>query len=269
MLCRDTLWKTAVFGFHPLRLLAAAAAVALLPAPAEADIIGFGDFSGFTINQTDTGSAPTISNGSILLTNQNAFENRSIFCNARQGISQFTASFTYTLSGYANDVAGACFVLQDSTAAATACGTYNLAAGGISPSAEISLEIRNGNPGWSGFYTNGNIGGGSPSTSPVNLYSGDPINVTLTYNGSILHENLLDTVTAASYDASYVTNLPSILGRSDAFVGITANSGDVNCRAAQNFSNFHFTSSVPEPSTLVMTFSAAVGALLWWKRRKA
>jgi len=239
----------------------------LIPAVARADIIGFGDFSGFTINQTDTGAAPTISNGSILLTNQNDFGNRSVFYNTRQNISQFTASFTYTLSGYANDVAGACFVLQDSTAGATACGNYNLAAGGISPSAEISLEIRNGNPGWSGFYTNGNIGGGSPSTSPVNLYSGDPINVTLTYNGSILHENLLDTVTAASYDASYVTNLSSILGRSDGFVGITANSGDINCRAAQDFSNFHFTSSVPEPSTLVLLGIGAISLLahVWRK----
>ena len=41
----------------------------MLPTPAHADIIGFGDFSGFTVNQTDSGSAPTISNGTILLTN--------------------------------------------------------------------------------------------------------------------------------------------------------------------------------------------------------
>ena len=269
MLCRNLPWTTGVFGLPRFRLLAIAVTAAMLSTQARADIVGFGDFSGFTINQTDTGSAPTISNGSILLTNQNAFENRSIFCNTRQSISQFTASFTYTPSGYAYDGAGACFVLQDSTAAATACGSYNLASGGINSSVEISLEIKNGNPGWSGYYTNGNIGGGSPSTSPVNLYSGDPINVTLTYNGSILHENLLDTVTAASYDASYVTNLSSILGRSDAFVGITANSGDINCRAAQNFSNFHFTSSVPEPSTFVLLGIGAIGLLVAYVRRKA
>ena len=140
-------------------------------------------------------------------------------------------------------------------------GHPGFGASGINPSAEISLEINSGNPGWSGFYTNGNIGGGSASTSPVNFFSGDPINVTLTYNGSVLHENLLDTVTAASYDASYVTNLPSILGRSDVFVGITASSGDVNCHAAQEFSNFHFTSSVPEPSTLVLLGLGAIGLL--------
>ena len=42
----------------------------------------------------------------------------------------------------------------------------------------------------SGYYTNGNLGGGSLATSPVNLYSGDPINVTLAYNGSLLQESL-------------------------------------------------------------------------------
>ena len=96
----------------------------LIPAVARADIIGFGDFSDFTINQDDSGAAPTISNGTIHLTGQASFESRSIFCNTRQDISQFTASFTYTPSGYANDPAGACFVLQNSTAAASACGPW-------------------------------------------------------------------------------------------------------------------------------------------------
>ena len=45
---------------------------------AHADILGFGDFSGFTVNQNDSGSAPTASGGTIQLTTLSR-EYRSIF----------------------------------------------------------------------------------------------------------------------------------------------------------------------------------------------
>ncbi|HET6247751.1 MAG TPA: hypothetical protein VFE47_08645, partial [Tepidisphaeraceae bacterium] len=61
-------------------------------------IAGFGDFSGFSVNQTDSIAAPTVSTGSIVITNQNFAEERSVFFKTPVNISAFTASFTYQAS---------------------------------------------------------------------------------------------------------------------------------------------------------------------------
>ncbi len=236
----------------------------LAPSVAHANITGFGDFSGFTVNVNDSGSAPTVSNGTLHLTNAGA-ESRSVFYDTPQNISSpFTASFTYQASGNSYENPGACFVLQNSTAGASAVGTGWLAYGGMTgKSLGVSLESDS----LSGYYTDANFGGGSLSTSPVSLFSGDPINVTLTYNGTLLQESLLDTTTSASYNTSYLilTNFPAVLGGSTAYVGLTASGGFYGTN--QYFSNFTF-STVPEPSTLALLGIGAVSLLAYaWRRR--
>lgn len=211
-------------------------------------ISGFGNFSGFSVNQSDSGAAPTISAGSIVMTNQSFDENRSIFYNTPENITAFSASFTYqasNVSAFNTSVGGTAFVVQDSSSGASAVGSEPFGAllgdGGITPSAAITLELGN-NPTTSGYYTGGGRPGGSPPTSPVNLASGDPINVTITYNGSLLQEKLVDTVTAASYGTSFIANLSSVLGGATAYVGITAGNGFQE-QATQEISNFQFTST--------------------------
>jgi hypothetical protein len=235
----------------------------LVSSVARADFTGFGDFSEFTVNVNDSGSAPTVSNGTIHLTNGNN-DYRSIFYDTPQNISQFTASFTYQAIG-PSYTCGACFVLENSTAGASAVGNGYLGYGGITgKSLGVTLET-SGN--LTGYYTNATFGGGSQSTSPVNLVSGDPINVTLTYNGSLLDESLLDTKTSASYSTSYLvlTKFPTVLGGSTAYVGLTANTtGTID----QYFSNFQF-SAIPEPSTFALLGVGAVSLLGYgWRRRR-
>jgi hypothetical protein len=232
---------------------------------ARADINGFGDFSQFTLNQGDSASAPTISTGVIHLTNQGTEERRSIFYNIPQSIASFTASFTYQSANGIEDTDGAAFVIQNSPSQATALGYYTGAlgysglngsgtAGGIVNSAAISLEL--GPVGTlSGFYTQGNKLGGSSPLSPLNLLSGNPINVTITYDGSKLTETLLDTVTSANYSATFLTNLPSVVGSPTAYVGFTATTDN---GVTQTLSNFQF-SAVPEPGSLGLLAIGAVG----------
>jgi hypothetical protein len=243
-----------------------------LATDARADINGFGNFSGFTINQNDNGPSPTVSAGNIRLTNAGAVtETRSIFYGTPQPVGHFTASFTYqALNGTVPDEdSGICFVLQNAPTGVHAIGSsfaYYLGygQGNVSPSAASSLELGldfSSVASASGMYTNGSVGVGSaPSTSPVNLESGDPINVTLSYNGSILQETLLDTTTSATYTNGYLTNLPATLGNSTALVGFT---GGMNGSFGpdQYISNFQFVTSVPEPSTAILLSVGMIGIL--------
>lgn len=278
--------KPAPVRFRPL--VVAILAVTMIPVAVRANISGFGDFSQFTINVDDSGSAPTLSPGSIQLTNNTGLESRSVFYNTPQSISQFSASFTYQNAGVTypnsgnNGIYGATFCLQNSAAGAAAvCGNGVNAFGygnepfspGIGTSAAITFEMQPP-PTLSGLYTNGNLGGGSLNTSPVNLVSGDPINVTLIYNGLVLHESLFDTVTSQSYDAFFAANLPSILGGPTAFVGVTASTGNSNTSSGsdgfQTFSNFQFNAGVaPEPASLTVLLMGAGATGMARPRKKA
>lgn len=244
--------------------------LSMVPTRAHADINGFGDFSNFTFNQSDGNANPTISPGVIHLTNAAAGEVRSVFDDTPQNISQFTASFGFqAVADPTNPPAefGATFIIQNDGVNQVATndegigGTFGYQNWRIvyGQSVAISLEDASlsSNSSATALYSGGVLGGGANSTSPVNLFNGDLIDVTLSYNGSILHENLLDTVSDASFDEYYVANIPSLVDSSTALIGFTANTADTN--GAMDFSNLQFTSSVPEPCSAGLV---ALGTIL-------
>lgn len=239
---------------HSIGILVAAVTVLLVPALARCDINGFGDFSQFMINNGDGGASPSVSiaTGTINLINGGG-EVRSIFGKTPQPIANpFTVSFTF--KGNGGD--GTFFVLQNNAAGASALGSqYGYA--GMAKSVAVALVVNSN----TGLYTNGIIGG-SISSSPVNSFSNDPINVTLTYNGGILNEQLVDTTTLASFNTSYLVNIPSDLGSSSAFAGFTAGSGS---GYSQSISNFQF-GTVPEPNSLGILL-VGIGAIGTRRRR--
>jgi hypothetical protein len=249
--------------------------VTCVPISARAEILGFGDFSRFSTQQWDAKSPsllfpnanPLLSK--IELTNDATNEWRSIFANTAQGISKFTASFTYQeIGGHADssNAVGVAFVIQNSSGGARPPlgpvggngGVLGYGYAGDAPSLAVTLEL--GTPPASGLFTDGFVGGGSPPTAPVNLLSGDPINVTLAYDGGMtISESIVDGATSYSAILTLPSDLPTLLGSPTAFVGFTAGAYDFQFDQ-QYVSNFTFT-SVPEPSSLILGTVGAVALL--------
>lgn len=233
--------------FQSFRVLALAfLGVACGPALSNASIHGFGNFSGFTINKNDPGSPPMVPPpGSIELTN-GSDEVSSIFYNTPQSITEVTACFTYQNLN-SGSIGGFAFVIQNDPRGASAVGMYdpNSEECGlylITKSVGIAFDLDDNA---TGFYTNGSFSGGEMSVNPLNLDAGDPINVQLTYFGSVLTASLTDSVTSINLRTASITNIPIIVGSDTTFVGITADSGN----AEQIFSNFQFTNALPEPAS--------------------
>jgi len=131
---------------------------------------------------------------------------------------------------------------------------------GITPSFAVLLNIYNGSAGGIGmqFSTNGATPGSpNPSapyvtTSPVNLASGDAINVRVYYNGSTVSVRLVDATNGATYSTSYnLGDLTAVLGAADGYVGFTAATGGLN--AIQNVQNFHFAYSTAPNLSVQLT----------------
>jgi len=245
------------------RIVPAVFGLALTPAAVRADFYPPTTIPPFVYNQNDTGSAPAVLPGSIQLLN-GADEERSIFDNTPQSCTAgFTASFTFQLTGGGGPFGptgwGFAFVLQNSSNGANAvgpeAGTSGLGYAAITPSINVTFDENSA----TGLFTDGNFNSSSEvSTSPVSLTSGDPINVTLTYDGSNVVESLFDTTTSGSFSHTYlIGNIPSIVGGSTAYVGITADSyyaADLTI------------TKVPEPASFGLLGVGAIAALL--RRRR-
>ena len=134
--------------------------------------------------------------------------------------------------------------------------------GGLPNSAAITL-YQDFLIGSTGLFTGGNLGSSGVSTAPVKLASGDPINVTLIYNGSTLTETLTDSITSGTFSTTYLESLSSAIGSPTAFVGFTAATSDTFSGPNQVISNFQFNATVvPEPSSLALLAAGGLGLLV-------
>jgi len=242
------------------------------PAVKGGGINGFNNGTNWTGNSNNTGG-PTFSPTTLTLTDGNLNEARSAFYDTAQPIGNFTAVYTYqaTQPGGVGLADGATFILQ--TQGLTALGDLGSALGvggthtAITPSAELEINILTTNNYLVGtnFATNGSTGSYN-STGNVNVASGDPIQVSLSYNGTVLSETLTDTKSSATFSTSYTTNLSAVLGSNTAYVGFTGATGEGS--SLQVISDFVFTAVVPEPPSLVLlgAAGAALGAFQFGRR---
>jgi|GEM_PF-2703475 len=241
-----------------------------------AQITGFGgNGGGWTLNGSPV--APGVSNDVLHITDVTGYyQARSAFYNVPMPITRFTCSFIYQeltalgagggpYGGAYNPADGTVFTLQNQGAAALGACCGQLGYSGITNATGVAFHIFS-TPGYAdnipgtgyapttvpsagnGLYLN---------TSPVNLLSGDPLLVTLTYDGTTLWEQLLDTITLASFSTSYTVDLPGAVGGATAFVGFTGGTGAG--AADQRISSFAFgvpPTIVTQPSSLTNSAGA-------------
>jgi hypothetical protein len=235
-----------------------------MAAPASADIIGLTPGT-YEYNQGDTGSPALGGTDSIQLTT-GGDQFRSIFFHDAQDITQFSASFTYRaadIGGKGFGRHGITFVMQNSPDDVDALGLA-LGYSGITNSAAITLELDMGVT-YSGYFTNGVLGGGAAALTPVNAYSLHEIDVSMVYDGSFLTVSFVDTVTGASQTLPnmMVGSLADVVGGPSAYIGFSGGTGVGG--VDQHLSNFTFT-SIPAPGVLGLL---GVAGLLRGRRRRS
>ena len=238
--------------------------------PTAAEITGFGgNGAGWTLNgyyifdtygfpQPDP--FPSVINDVLSLTDIDSYYNsRSAFFNTPHAIGTFTASFTYQnltglhqgggpWGGINNPADGIVFTIQNQGPTAIGTPAYTgsgLGYQGITSASGIALNVHDGHIVGIG-YAPTSVGNGSysySSVAPVDLLSLHPINVTITYDGTNLRVGLVDTVSQASFSATYAVNLEQDVGGSTAYVGFTGATGAG--ASDQRISNFLFTSPAP------------------------
>jgi autotransporter-associated beta strand protein len=201
-------------------------------------ISGFGGSgAGWTTN-----GGPAIAGDVLTLTDNQYQEARSAFDNTEVPTGPFTARFVYQATGDAA-ADGAALVFQNDARGASSLGGpgSNLGYNGIAQSAAVEFNLLTlGSsvvPGTN--YATGGATGGYAATGPVNLRSGDPIQVNLTYDGSTLTETLTDLSNSNTWSTSYSgVDLAAITGGSTAYIGFTGGTGGLE--STQTISNFTF-----------------------------
>ena len=194
-------------------------------------------------------SSASFNNGVLALTDGGASEARSAFYGSPQYIGAFEASFTYQAGGsLAAD--GAAFVLQNDPRGSAAVGGAggSLGVSGITPSAELELNLYNGGTEIRGYaFKTGGLTGASGANGnyaplgSVNLNAGNPVNFSLYYSQGVLSLTASDTVALTTFTTNLnVGSLPGILGTNNAYVGFTG--GDGSSTSVQSISNFSFLS---------------------------
>ena len=223
-------------------------------------------------NSSGTVSFPAVAADTLTLTTNATTEGRSALYTAKINPSAgFTANFIYRVPSYTgstNPADGMAFVLAAGTTATVGTGNtlgYN---GFSANSAAVEFNLYpNYNPGAAGtsgtyFDTNGAVPATYTATGPtggtVNIASGDPISVTLTYSASAqtLTENLLDLTTAASWSNTFTgVNILTTVGTS-AYVGFTGATG--GSWANQTISNFSMVNAAGVSTASVGNYANAI-----------
>jgi hypothetical protein len=219
-----------------------------------------------TAGWSRNGQAGPLTNNSVTLTDGNGGEASSVFLNYPQSIGKFLASFTYQDVG-GGGADGCAFVLQNASAGpwTLGAGGGGLGCGGVAPSLAVEFNIYSPNGVGVAVRSNGQTGAPYLSTAPVNLAGGNPLSVSLAYDGTTLSITLTDTVKHARFTTNAALNIAGVLGTNTAYVGMTGADGGISSR--QVVSNFQFVSLTSlsgqsaGPNAVVLSWPNSAGGL--------
>ncbi len=147
-------------------------------------------------------------------------------------ITKFSSSFTFkTLALSSTPGDGFTFIVQGNGTAALGTNGEGLGFQGIGKSVAIKFDFFN-NGGEGDISTGIYLNGARPTTpsvslvgSPIDLRSDRAFLAELTYDGSVLKVKVTDTVSGLSAAQSYLVDIATQVGGSNAFVGFTAATG--------------------------------------------
>ena len=191
----------------------------------------------------------------------------SAFFNTPVNIQSFTTDFVFQLSNPAGD--GMTFTIQNSSlkALGSAGGGLGYGAdhtggtGGIPKSVALKLDLDD-NEGEGinsiGLYTNGvapTVPALDLTPSGIDLHSGSSMTAHLVYDGTTLSLTITDPVANKTYSASWIVNIPSIVGSNSAYVGFTG--GTSAQTSSQKILTWTFASGTASTTTATPTFSPA------------
>jgi PEP-CTERM motif len=232
---------------------------------ASGQVVGFGGsaMTGWTPN-TNTAGVPSVTGTGTaadvltLTTPVNSIAS-SYWFNTPQSITNFTETFTYTqTTNTPNGADGIAVVWQNAGLNALGAGGGGLGFGGITLSAALGMNIFGGNSGSGSQFNNATTANTGVATTPtpgtVNIASGNPINVALSYRqaDNALTETMTDTVTNATFTRVWRgVNIQGQVGSTTALIGLTGATGGVN--AGQTVTNFRYT-----PGAAIVTPVAAI-----------
>jgi len=212
------------------------------------------------------GSATNMTGNVLTLTDGALSESRNVWYVWPQEITNFSASFIYKdVNKLGAD--GFAFVLQNSPAGAGALGAGggDLGYTGVQNSVAFEFNIYAPYTVGIALRSGGLVMSPFTPTLPVNLASGDPIAVSITYAAGVAQLTLTDLTTTLStnivFDVATVLGdtFENIVGTNIAFVGFTGADGGV--ASTQTISNFVFMpTSLP---LLVQQTAPNLVALSW------
>ncbi len=223
---------------------------------------GTGTVTGFGVNGqgwSERGATgPMVVNDILTVTNNQQDEARAAWYNTPVDVDAFTVQFTYTPSGsIAAD--GMAFVLQNDPNGTVSLGDAGGGLGyqGIADSLAVGLNLYNGHTIGYGIFTGGTGTGTYSSVAPVVLNSGNPIDVTVSYDGTTLFLTLAEENTSHTFTASQAIDLASVLGGSSVSLGFTGGTGTVT--STQQISDFSY-ANYASSSAFANTIQLATGA---------
>jgi hypothetical protein len=207
---------------------------------------GFATSSGLQLN-----GKSVVTGGKLTLTDGGANEASSTFYATRVNITTFSTTFTLQQTSATAD--GMMFVIQSAAAGPKALGPSGSSLGysygptqpgAILNSVGIKFDLYSNageSPNSTGLYQ----AAARPTTpaidltpSGIDLHSGHPLSVQLTYDGTTLQMKITDSTSAKSYMTSWAVNIPQIVGGSTAYVGFTAATGGSS--STQQVANWKF-----------------------------